>query len=148
MLNKKKRTNLLHFCLSKNDIIPPSLVWFAKEGVEKVLVDGGDYVIEVGSDVAQGPRDWRQNFLDILELDNQSPPVSLCSKQLNLRDATSNVGVEIKILLDGGHQDELAHQPVVGGGGAEIGLEHLENMLDENEELNINHMPRPNINTT
>ena len=27
-------------------------------------------------------------------------------------------------------------------------LEHLENMLNENEELNINHMPRPNINTT
>ena len=127
--------------MSQNDVIPPSLVWFSKEGVEKVLVDGGDYVVKVGSDVAEGTRNWGQNFLDILELDNQGPPVSLCAKQLNFRNAASNVGVEIKILLDGGHQDQLAHQPVVRGGGAEVSLKHLENMVNKKEELNECNVP-------
>ena len=42
-----------------------------------------------------------------------------------LRDPTSDVSVEIEILLDGRHQDQLTHKSVVWRCGCEVCLKHL-----------------------
>jgi len=47
--------------------------------------------------------------------------------QSYLWDAAGNVCVEVEILLDGRHEDELAHQPVCGGRRAEVPFKNLTN---------------------
>ena len=69
---------------------------------------------------------WWQNFFHVLKLLYEVPPILLRPQQLDLGDATGDVGVEVEILLDGGHQDQLTDESVLRSRRAEIGFKHLE----------------------
>ena len=116
---------LLNFSLAKYDVIPPSLVWSSQESLQEVLVDRKNDVVKVCRDVSKRGRDGREDLADILQLRDEVPPVLLRAQELHLRYAARNVGVEVEILLDGGHQDQLTDKSVMGCGGAEICFKYL-----------------------
>ena len=50
--------------------------------------------------------------------------------QTYLRDAAGDVGVEVEVLLDGRHEDQLGHKSVVGACRCEVSFKHLDRRIE------------------
>ena len=86
---------LFHLCLPQNDVVPPCLVDVALVGLQQLLVDRLDNVVQVVSHIAQGGVNGAQNFpknmktsfniVDFYQLVNLNPSSRPLIEKLNTK---------------------------------------------------------------